>query len=635
MAVIGIDLGTTYSAASIFREGQPQVISLDGHHTLPSVVSVLKSGKVVVGHRAKNNQAAAPHNTIIEVKRKMGLDEKVPLGDKTFSPQEISAMILQEIKKQAEEELNEPVTGAVISCPAYFKAPAHNATKEAGVIAGLEVLAVINEPTAAAYAYGTMMESGDEEKLFLVYDLGGGTFDVTVLRMRGGAPEVIGTGGDPQLGGGNFDDKIVDWMLDKIKGDNPEYAATLSDEKLRALRIKLKTEAEKGKIRLCESQEQEAAVKFQLPSVDRFQGKPIKFTETLTKAQFEEMIRPLLENSLQWLDEAMKVPKQKHKYSEADLTAILLVGGSTRIPLVYEMLRQRFPGAEIRGHEAGINPDEIVAMGAAIWAARIDPDSDEVLDVPGIDDVTGHTLSVAVFDDEQNCQTLHHLIAKETFLPCRNEHRFQSQGKFQTQCKVEVYQGEQPERQPIDPSAVTLVGEFLIFIDPIEKPTPLVIGLSLDRDGILVGHAVNGISQAKVECKLNYDGVAHLSPEQVREKRAALQKTLNAGVRQTVNPLDEAPLPDDAAMAAMAGASSQAGQGQARPAGQHRDVASCLNPIMRGLYDKALFSWASAPPEAQAKLMSIMASLQEAADAGDQDRVNSLAQPLAQILSTL
>jgi molecular chaperone DnaK len=252
MAVIGIDLGTTYSAAARCVGGVPEVINLEGRSTLPSVVGLQKNGKIAIGWTAKRNQAKYPTNTIVEVKRKMGTTDPIHLGERTFTAPDISAMILDQIKKLAESDLGEPVTGAVISCPAYFKDPARAATKQAAEIAGLKVLSIINEPTAAAYAYGVLREGADDkEKLFIIYDLGGGTFDVTVIKMIAGHLEVIGTGGNQNLGGGDFDDEIVKWILKGVETRYPDYAATLTPQKRKALETRLKVFAEEGKIALC------------------------------------------------------------------------------------------------------------------------------------------------------------------------------------------------------------------------------------------------------------------------------------------------------------------------------------------------------------------------------------------------
>src|SRR5205085_341173 len=403
MAVIGIDLGTTYSAAARVIDGRPEIILLEGEPKLPSVVGLQKSGKIAVGKTAKRNQAKYPQDTIVEIKRKMGENVAVRLGDKTFKPQEISAMILRKIIEETESELGEEVTGAVISCPVYFKEPARQAIQEAGELAGLKVLRIINEPTAAAYAYGIRADQHEQkEQLYLVYDLGGSTFDMTVIRMCAGSLAVIGTGGDPVLGGGNFDERIVDWLLNEHIFNDPDYAGykeavtgpAMSEGRKRdeALRLRLKSYAEEGKKQLCVMPA--GAYHFYISGVDVYQGRPVVLDAVLTMAKFEDLIRDLLEHSLQCVDEALSAPKEKYNYTETDLTAILLVGGSTRVPLVRRLLAQRFPNTPIYGQEQGINPDEIVALGASLVAAEQDPESDEVSEHL-LMDVTGHTLSVA------------------------------------------------------------------------------------------------------------------------------------------------------------------------------------------------------------------------------------------------
>jgi len=379
MAIIGISLGTTKCAAAICADGKPQIILLEGEPTLPAVVGLQKNGKIAVGKVAKRNQARALQNTIVEVKRKMGAMEKladgserpvmVALGEQRFLPQQISAMILKKIKESAEAELGEEVTGVVITCPVSFTESQRAATKEAGQIAGLNVLKILNEPTAAAYAYGVHLDTTPGEKLFIVYDLGGAEFTLTVIRMNEGLLEVLGTGGDPNLGGGDFDDRIVNWMLEHLKQSNPGYAATLTDENLGSLKMRLKSFAEEGKIALCDSQDAQPTYSFQITNVDIFEGKPLIFSETLTMAKFEELIKDLQDKALKRLDVAMEVQKSTQGYTEDNLTAILLVGGSTRVPQVRRILERRFPGTPIRGCECGINASEIVVAGAAsiVW----------------------------------------------------------------------------------------------------------------------------------------------------------------------------------------------------------------------------------------------------------------------------
>ena len=619
MAVIGIDLGTTYSAAARCVNGVPEVIPLDGHPTLPSVVSLLKSGKIVVGLTAKRNQANAPQNTIIEAKRKMGTATEISLGEKKFSPQEISAMILSTIKQLAEDQLGEPITGVVISCPAYFRDPARAATQQAGELAGLKVLRIINEPTAAAYAYGVRRADSDEEHIYVVYDLGGGTFDVTVIRMAAGELVVLGTGGDPQLGGGNFDDKIVDWMLEKIEAKNPGYMSTLTDEKRAALRLRLKVSAEEGKIKLCDAASADASYRFQIATVDVFQGRPIVFNEELTRPVFEAMVRPLLENSLKWIDESLKVPREQFNYQEGHLTAILLVGGSTRIPLVREVLEKRFATTKtpVWGAERGINPDEIVAMGASIVAAEMDLDGAGPSTGTVLVDVTGHTLSVAAMDENQR-KSLVPIINKETPIACAGSHRFSSRGDFQQVCRIEVYQGEGTE---IVAEKVTMIGAFEISLKPTAEPTPLLVGLELNEDSILTAHATDESTGQRVSCKMDFKiDKTRMSPEEVARKKQLLEKQMQETIAQTLNPLTEQASPAGPAAARLTGT-------------QITDPTQLMNPIMRTMYNKALNSFARVPADRQDALVNIVTAIDLAARSGDPAKVNGYLPQLSALLA--
>jgi molecular chaperone DnaK len=532
MAVIGIDLGTTYCSAAIVVDGKPQTIYLAGEMNMPSVVGLQKNGNVAVGKVAKANQARDPRNTIVEVKRLMGEDVTLALGKEQRSPQEISAMFLRSIKELAEAELGEPVTGAVIACPAHFKDPQRAATEEAGRIAGLKVLKIINEPTAAAYAYGVCQDGSPGEKLFIVYDLGGGTFDVTVIRVIGGGLEVIGTGGDPHLGGGDFDDRIVNWMMHHLRARNPEYVSMLTEEKAANLRMKLKCVAEAGKIELCRSPDANDRYTFQIPVVDVFQGKPISFSETLTMAQFEELNRELLMNSSQWIDAAMQVPREKYGLTERDVTAVLLVGGSTLVPMVRRLLEERFGRDRVRGRECGINPGEIVALGAALVAADEDPNAEETRKLTLLD-VTGYTLSIATFDARTGRQVLQPIIPKETPIPCRGSVEFVAAG-HQEKYQIRVFQGEGTE---IDSNKLTPIGEFEIVLPLSSAPTPIKFELALDADGILIARATECATWKDAVCKLEYKDGASMSPESLKQQRTGLEAALNA----------ENPLGDDRA----------------------------------------------------------------------------------------
>jgi molecular chaperone DnaK len=656
--VIGIDLGTTYSAAGWVVEGKPEILMLEGEPTLPSVISRLRSGNIAIGRAAKRNQTVAPHDTIVEVKRQMGNNVQVPLGDKKFTPQELSMMILKKIKEEVEKQLppGETVAGVVISCPAYFKNPARDATKEAGQLAGMKVLQIVNEPTAAAYAYG--VQHAGSSGLFLVYDLGGGTFDVTVIKMTGSNLDVLGTGGDPHLGGGNFDDRIVEWMLECLEKKNPGYRASITDDKSPALKLRLKAYAEEGKKKVCDAaadagpDTDRTTIKhvFNIPQVDQFQGKPLPFTETLTLAKFEELIDDLLQNSLKWIDEAFKVPAEKHKYAEKDLTAVLLVGGSTRVPAVRRLLEKRFAktNTPIWGREKGINPDEIVALGASLVAISADPDSDEVPQKVLVD-VTGHTLNVAVYDESLQREVLSPIIMKESRIPCKKEHRFQSAGKGQRHCLVQVFQGEGRE---VTGEGVMKIGEFVIEIAPIEAPTPLRVGLTLDQNGILIGHAIDELSGREVKCELTYQGKAKMSEEELALRQKSLEDQLAAVLGGSANPLDgpkpapaqqtsRVPPSGNAAAAAApppppAGAQVSPSAGASPPpaseaAAQPGDVTALMNPVMRSLYNKAVNNFANIPEDRQQKVIDLLAKIEDTART-EPHKLMSYLSPLNQLL---
>jgi molecular chaperone DnaK len=657
MALIGIDLGTTYSAAARYLGGDrgTEIIPLeDGQPILPSVVGVQANGKIVVGWKAKRNQANRPQDTVIEVKRLMGKHVDVRLGQKTLSPPEVSALILSRIRELVEEELNEKVEGAVISCPAYFKDPERQAIKQAAQIAGIKLLSIINEPTAAAYAYGATIAGADEKKLFLVYDLGGGTFDVTVIEMTSNNLKVIGTGGDPELGGGNFDDGIVDWMMEHLD-KHPGYLKSLTEEKKSALRMRLKYHAEEAKKNLCgrDGRPAQEQIQVQITQVDRFDGKPVVFDETLTMEEFNRRIEVLLQNSLKWVEEALSVPKSdRYGYSEDDITEILLVGGSTRVPAVRKLLESRFPKTPFRGMESGINPDEVVARGASIVAAQSEDSTVEVEHEKVLTDVTGHTLSVAVMDRDLGREILHPLIPKETQVPCGSAHQFSSYGDFQRQCKIRVYQGEGRE---IDPEKVTMIGEFLLEIDPIKDPTAIEIGLRLDSNSLLVATATNLLKGQQVKCEINYSDSSQLPQAEVERRRLELEKMQKSGVGATVNLLDDsagapapgsaprpqgtvapgparpapvpAPAPARPAPAMPAPAPAVAPPAPAAPV----DATSLMNPIMRALYNKAIGSFAKVSPDHCTEIVDLVTRIEAAALARDPSLM-SLYAPLAKLL---
>jgi molecular chaperone DnaK len=634
MAVIGIDLGTTYSAAAQFVDGETEIIYIEGRPTLPSVVGVDRRGRIVIGHRAKRNQADNPQDTIVEIKRKMGKKgETVMLGGQQRTPQEISSLILRRIRELAEEELGEPVTGAVISCPAYFMDEPRHATKEAGELAGLNVLRIVNEPTAAAYAYGLLQDEPDKERLVMVYDLGGGTFDVTVLKMLGGSVEVIGTGGDPELGGSNFDDRIVDWMVEQLEETDPEFLASLSEGGMEALKTRLKFHAEEGKMILCGPPPRDAH-HFAISQIGKYEGRPVSFEGTLTMEEFERRIDDLMQGSIRHLDEAMTVPKEKHKYTEEHLTDILLVGGSTRVPYVRKLLEERYPHVPLRGLESGINPDEIVARGASIVAAQVDPDSEELVESQLID-VTGHTLSVAVFEERLGHEILFPLIPKETPIPTSAKHHFASAGQMAPYSKVRIYQGEGEEITP----EVMMIGEFIIEIQPRMEHTPLEIGLDLDANGLLVAHATDMLTTRQVKCEINYDDSAQIPQEELDRKRAELEATMKQRMARAENPLDGVP---GAPPAPPSGWTQPQPPAQPvepvpppPPAGPPGDPLATMNPIVYDLYQRAIQNFARIPPDRQPVVMQLVGEIGQAAQAGDQTKVMELGLQLQQQVSGL
>ena len=347
--IIGIDLGTTNSCVAVMEGGDPVVIpNAEGARTTPSVVAFGKNGERLVGNTAKRQAITNPDRTIISIKREMGTDHKVEIDGKSYTPQEISAMILQKLKADAESYLGQPVTQAVITVPAYFNDSQRQATKDAGKIAGLEVLRIINEPTAAALAYGVDKEG---EQKVMVYDLGGGTFDVSILDIGDGVLEVLATNGNTRLGGDDFDERIMKWIITSYK---QETGIDLSNDKMAMQR--LKEAAEKAKIELSSV----TSSNINLPFITADATGPKHLDMTLSRAKFNELTADLVESTMGPVRQAMK----DAGIQPSDLSKVLMVGGSTRIPAVFDAVKN-FTGKE---PFKGINPDECVAVGASIQA---------------------------------------------------------------------------------------------------------------------------------------------------------------------------------------------------------------------------------------------------------------------------
>lgn len=451
--IIGIDLGTTNSVVSALEGGQPIVLeNPEGQRTTPSVVA-FKNGDIIVGGAAKR-QAVTNPDVVSSIKRKIGTHEKVHVNGKDYTPEQISAEILRYMKKYAEDKLGEKVTKAVITVPAYFNDAQRKATKDAGTIAGLTVERIINEPTAAALAYG--LEKKDKEQKVLVYDLGGGTFDVSILDLADGTFEVLSTSGDNHLGGDDFDQKIIDWLVEQIK---KEKHVDLSKEKMALQR--LKEEAEKAKINLSSQLETE----INLPFIAMNAEGPISFSTTLTRSEFDKLTKTLVDRTEKPVLDAIKSAKIK----ASDIDEVLLVGGSTRIPAVQKLVKSLLHKEPNRS----INPDEVVAMGAAIQGGVLAGDVTDVL----LLDVTPLSLGIETMGGIST-----KLIERNTTIPTEKSQVFSTAVDNQPAVDINVLQGERP--MAADNKSL---GQFqLTGIRPAPKGVPQIeVTFKIDANGIV------------------------------------------------------------------------------------------------------------------------------------------------------
>ncbi len=454
--VIGIDLGTTNSCVAVMEGGEAVVIpNTEGNRTTPSVVGLNNSGERLVGQVAKRQAITNPHNTVASVKRHMGTDYKAQMGDKEYTPQEISAMILQKLKSDAEAYLGETVTQAVITVPAYFSDSQRQATKDAGKIAGLDVLRIINEPTAAALAYGVDKESEDQK--ILVFDLGGGTFDVSLMEIGDGIFEVLATSGNNRLGGDDFDKKVIDWAVDNFKKDT---GIDLSADKTAMQR--LKEAAEKAKMEL--STVTTSNLNLPFISMDA-NGQPQHMDLTLTRAKFDELTADLVEKTMSPSRQAMS----DAGISAGDIDKVILVGGSTRMPSIQEAIKKLTNKEPYKG----INPDESVAIGAAIQGGVL---VGEVKDVVLLD-VTPLSLGIETLGG-----VMTKIVERNTTIPVSRSQVFTTAADNQTSTDIHVLQGE----REMAANNKTLGRFSLMDIPPAPRGIPQIeVTFDIDANGIV------------------------------------------------------------------------------------------------------------------------------------------------------